>query len=118
MGKKQKQALVAMAAVMLLMFIFPPFHFVYVTGFKKDAGYGFVFNPPAVYSPYAGSTVGGLLSKEEVRKDLEGLKNYDPAASGVEPLEVAEINYLKLLVQWALTLVVGGVAFIVRKEDN
>lgn len=117
MGKKQKQALIVMAAVMLLMFVFPPFYFVYVTGFKKDAGYGFVLSPPAVYpaSAYPG---GGLFqSPEELQKAIEARKNYDPADSGVEPSEVAEINYLKLLVQWVITLVVGGVAFLVLKED-
>lgn len=111
MGKKQKQVLIVMAAVMLLMFIFPPFHFVYATGFKKDVGYGFVLSPPAVYP-------ARFYTHDELLKKLEGRKDDDPADSGVEPLEVAEINYVKLLFQWVITLVVGGVAFFVRKEEG
>jgi len=46
MNKKQRWVLFVSAAVIMLMLLFPPFHFVYTDRAPRNVGYGFLFDPP------------------------------------------------------------------------
>lgn len=57
MNDKQRTILIAGGVVMVLMFLFPPFHYVAAQGRVLGEGYGFLFWPP-----HARATVNtGLL---------------------------------------------------------
>ena len=62
MNAKQKIILLITAAVILLMFAFPPFHVVHPQVGERNMGYGFILNPPEFYSTGIGATVNsGML---------------------------------------------------------
>lgn len=60
MNKSQKNLLIGVAAMVLLMLLYPPFQFKGVNGVVISLGYGFIFNPPG-YSAYPGYVDVGLL---------------------------------------------------------
>jgi hypothetical protein len=61
MNNKQKKVLMAVIAVVVAMLLFPPFHFVAVTGVKLNKGYDFLFSPPTLSSGIRCSVDVGML---------------------------------------------------------
>ncbi|HHT9115492.1 MAG: hypothetical protein HY607_06155 [Planctomycetes bacterium] len=89
MNKKQKCVLIIVGVVIFLMLIYPPF---YHEG--KNMGYGFLDDPPeAVYTRFA-------YPENEYR--------YVPAL----------VNTRLLFTQWAGVLIIGGIAWLLLRDQK
>ena len=72
MNKNHQKLLIASAAIIILMLLFPPFQFYMENGALLNMGYGFLFDPPEL-SERAVATVNiGMLLVQWVAVILVG----------------------------------------------
>lgn len=54
--------LIAFAAILAGMVVFPPFHVVYAPGIEIHTGYGFILDPPVFWERFVSTVDTGTLS--------------------------------------------------------
>ncbi len=64
LNKSQRRILIATTAMVVIIFLFPPFHYHYPRGIVENVGFGFLFNPPKVNAHDSGNVNTVLLLTE------------------------------------------------------
>jgi hypothetical protein len=136
MNIRQKSVLILVALVLALMLLFPPFHFKGGFGATRNLGYSFILSPPELTK---GRATGGssaldfalkLKMLRQGSKQKSSGKGFDAPSivdeSIIEKLKSlqkggkkqseASVNVSLLLIQYLITVTIGGILYFVFKK--